>query len=243
MKTMIVVPVHNEADAIRVVLPALANQVQGIAEIVVNCNGSSDDSAAVAESLGFHVMRQVAPGKPQAVRVTFEFALEQGATHLIVFDGDGQHPPEAVPNMIRMLKTFPIVKGSRFLESSVQIGTPLDRQMVLVAVRALVREFAHVEVTDPPCGLIGMNAELARFFLDTLDWEVEWEIEALFALNRYRPQVAVREFSIPAIYEGLPGAKQAQKYDPDGWGARIDERFGRQARAIHRFITKYQGGE
>ncbi len=242
MKTVIVVPVHNEADALQVVLPALAKQVQGIAEIVVNCNGSSDDSAVVAESLGFHVMRQIAPGKPQAVRTTFEYALEQGATRLIVFDGDGQHPPEAVPEMIRMLKKYPIVKGSRFLEGSVQMGTPLDRQMVLVAVRALVREFAHVEITDPPCGLIGMSAELARFFLDTLDWEVEWEIEALFALNRHRPQVVVHEFSIPAIYEGLPGAKQVQKYDPDGWAGRIDERFGRQARAIHGFVSKYHGG-
>lgn len=242
-KTLVIVPVFNEADALIVVLPALKVVVASFqtVDIIVMCNGSTDGSADVAEGYGVRAYRQSSPGKPEAVRNAFLTALAEGYDQMIIFDGDGQHPAEAVATMLQLLEEHSIVKGSRFLQDSRQIGTPLDRRMVGVATRAWVKDFTGTDYTDPPCGLVGLKAKVAELLTPNLGWGEEWEIELLFALahNVALRQYKVLEFPIPAIYEHLPGEKQKKKYDPAAWDTRLSERLTRQACAIRRFVTKY----
>lgn len=242
-KTLVIVPVFNEADALRAVLPAL-KEVVGTADILVMCNGSTDGSANVAEECGIRACRQLIPGKPGAVRSGFEVGLHDGYDYLIVFDGDGQHPVDAIPTMMTLLQEHAIVKGTRFHDQSLQLGTPLDRRMIGVATRAWVREFTGVDYTDPPCGLIGLRAAVVKLLMPALGWQEEWEMELLFLLAHTMRKssgttYSVHEFPIPAIYRDLPGEKQRAKYDPAAWSDRLSERLTRQAAAIHRFAARY----
>ncbi|KKW42617.1 MAG: Glycosyl transferase [Candidatus Magasanikbacteria bacterium GW2011_GWA2_56_11] len=239
MKTVVVVPVRDEADALERLLPRVGAQAGGATVVVVD-DGSSDGSAEVARRHGVAVIGQRPLGKPAAVRCGFEYALAQDCDAAVVFDGDGQHPPEALPDMIGLLRSSDIVKGARFHPASPQIGTPDDRQELCRRIRDLVREHTGWVVHDPQCGFVGLRRPMIELVLSSLSWTVEWEIELIVWLrSRTVNGCPILELPIPAIYADLPGRKQAVKYDPAFSRARLQERFPRQARAVAEAAVRY----
>jgi glycosyltransferase involved in cell wall biosynthesis len=82
----LVLPCKDEAPALRLLLP----QVPDTFAVIVVDNGSTDDTAAVARSLGARVVHEDRPGYGAAVHAGVEAA---GADHLAVMDGDGSFDP------------------------------------------------------------------------------------------------------------------------------------------------------
>ena len=78
----LVLPCRDEGPALRVLLPTVPDT---FAVIVVD-NGSSDDTAEVARSLGARVVREERPGYGAAVHAGVSAAT---ADHVAVMDGDG----------------------------------------------------------------------------------------------------------------------------------------------------------
>ena len=88
------VPAHNEAAAIERVVAGAGQHVR----VLVVDDGSSDDTAALAEAAGATVIRQSPnQGKGAALRAGFAAALAGGADAVITLDGDGQHDPAEIP--------------------------------------------------------------------------------------------------------------------------------------------------
>ena len=64
-------------------------------------DGSSDDTAAVAEAAGGAVLRQVPnQGKGAALRAGFRRALDEGWVAVLTLDADGQHDPGEIPKFL-----------------------------------------------------------------------------------------------------------------------------------------------
>lgn len=96
-RVVALVPAHNEAGRIRQVVEGARKHV---AVIVVD-DGSSDDTAAIAEAAGARVIRQSPnQGKGAALRAGFTTALEDGIEAVITLDGDGQHDPAEIPTFL-----------------------------------------------------------------------------------------------------------------------------------------------
>jgi glycosyltransferase involved in cell wall biosynthesis len=82
----LVLPCRDEGPALAELLP----RVPSVFDVVVVDNGSSDDTAAVARSLGARVVSEATPGYGAAVHAGLLAARHD---HVAVMDGDGSFDP------------------------------------------------------------------------------------------------------------------------------------------------------
>ena len=112
------IPAYNEEPRIGAVLARTRKLVD---EVIVCDDGSTDLTAAIAEAMGAHVIRQPSNlGYGAALVALFSKARSMNADYIVTLDGDGQHYPEEIPLLISELQRSgsDIVIGSRFLEGS-----------------------------------------------------------------------------------------------------------------------------
>lgn len=109
------IPAFNEEKNIAKVIILAKKHVDRVA---VCDDGSTDMTAEIARELGAEVLpHKKNMGKGHALRTIFERAREGDVDVLVTIDGDGQHDPNQIPNLVRELREQPsdVVIGSRFL--------------------------------------------------------------------------------------------------------------------------------
>lgn len=117
----IVIPAQNEEGAIGEVVRAAA-EVPLEKEIIVVDDGSRDGTARIAEEAGARVIRHPhAAGNGAAIKT----GIRNVRGDVIVFmDGDGQHDPSRIPDLVKGLDEYDMVVGARGGDSVV---TPFRR--------------------------------------------------------------------------------------------------------------------
>jgi glycosyltransferase involved in cell wall biosynthesis len=103
VKVSFLIPAFNEAATIGEVLERIA-LLDLDAQVIVVDDGSTDDTAAIAEAAGATVVRQSNRGKGAAIRAAIPL-IEGEIT--VIQDADMEYDPAEVPSLIE-----PIVKGS-----------------------------------------------------------------------------------------------------------------------------------
>lgn len=113
--TLAVIPAYEEAVGIAAVVVAASKHVP----VLVIDDGSSDDTAAHARDAGATVLRQVPnAGKGAALRRGFAYALDKGFDAVVTLDGDGQHDPDEIPQVLAKLQEADMAIGARWGEST-----------------------------------------------------------------------------------------------------------------------------
>lgn len=88
------IPAYNEAARLAPVVRAASAHLP----VLVVDDGSTDDTAAVAQAAGAQLLRQQPnQGKGAALRAGFRHALEAGCQAVLTLDADGQHDPDEIP--------------------------------------------------------------------------------------------------------------------------------------------------
>lgn len=131
------IPAYNEEKTIaRVVLEA-----QKQADLVVVCDdGSADLTKQIAERMGADVIRHDQNfGYGAAIQSLFKRARELNADVLVTLDGDGQHDPDEIQQLIKPIidGDAEVVLGSRFMDDAGTADMPFYRKIGIKAVTKL----------------------------------------------------------------------------------------------------------
>ncbi len=95
---LVAIPCFNGAKKVGEIVRAARRSG---APVVVVDDGSSDDSAGVAEAAGAIVLRHPRNhGKGAALATAFACASRTNATGVVTLDADGQHDPAEIPRLI-----------------------------------------------------------------------------------------------------------------------------------------------
>lgn len=117
MKVLIIIPAYNEEKNIPRVVTNLKECCPEYDYIIVN-DGSSDRTQQVCEENNFSVLNQkVNLGLAGTFQTGMKYAFQKGYDAALQFDGDGQHRPEYIAQMVKKIEEgSDIVIGSRFIE-------------------------------------------------------------------------------------------------------------------------------
>lgn len=113
------IPCFDVADTLRSVIVGAREYVE---HVLVVDDGSRDQTSAVAGAAGADLLRhETNRGKGAALRSGMERLRDEGFTHALSLDGDGQHLPDQMPLLLEEWRTHPdaIVVGARIREYEV----------------------------------------------------------------------------------------------------------------------------
>lgn len=161
-RVLIIIPAYNEAENIGGVIDEIRS-LQPAARIVVIDDGSSDRTVTVARAAGARtISHPFNLGYGAALQTGFKFAVRGGHKRVVIMDGDGQHAPASIEQLLREADAVDVVRGSRFLGEA-RYRIPLTRRFGMVLFRTVAAFFTGERVTDVTSGFQALNDVAVRF--------------------------------------------------------------------------------
>ncbi len=199
---LVAIPAYNEARFIGSVI--LQAHLEGF-EVVVIDDGSHDGTARIAAAAGALVERHPHNlGKAAALNTAFRIARARNVDALVVLDGDGQHRPDEIHQVLAPVLSHEadIVIGSRFLDPGhSEAAIPEVRRRGQLAITAATNLVSGTPVTDSQSGFRAFSRRAIHSLLfgtHGFNVEVEMQFQArAFGLH-------VHEMPITAIYADPP---------------------------------------
>lgn len=185
-KLLVLIPAFNEEAAVGSVVQEVRAVMPEVPVLVVDdCSEDATIHAAIAAGA------QVLPmpchlGLGGCVQAGYRLAFELGYDYVIRVDGDGQHDPRYIPEILAALERegCEMVIGSRFVNGEGE-HSGLLRALGIVFFRAVLRPILGRSVHDPTSGFVGVNRTALALFSRSFPLEYP-EIEALVVLQRKR---------------------------------------------------------
>jgi Glycosyl transferase family 2 len=115
VRTLVAIPVYNEAAHVRKVVSRVLDYVGNV--LIVD-DGSSDRTPDIVREFPVDVIRHaVNRGYGRSVADAFRWAAADGYDWIITMDCDEQHEPDRIPDFLRAQETFgaDIISGSRYM--------------------------------------------------------------------------------------------------------------------------------
>lgn len=159
MKLSVVLPAKNEAAAIGMTVSAIRQQIPQAEVLVVN-DGSTDDTATVAEQAGAKVITHpYSKGNGAAIKT----GARAASGEVIVFmDADGQHDPADIHRLLaRLDEGYDMVVGARQKGSQASVGRGLANGLY----NHLASYMTGHRVEDLTSGFRAVRADKFREFL------------------------------------------------------------------------------
>ena len=172
-KKLAIIPAHNEQEKIGDVVKKIKESDKEI-DILVIDDGSADRTARNAGLAGARVIRLSSNmGYGVALQTGYKYALERGYDYIVQLDGDGQHDPAYIPELLRQVASekTDMVIGSRFIKERTQKKPSLSKYKTGIARKLAITLFAFFttklvgfKVTDPTSGYQAFNKRVIAFF-------------------------------------------------------------------------------
>ena len=165
-KILCIIPAYNEEGS----LPRLLAEVRAAkldAVVVDDC--SRDKTAMVAKAEGFPVLEMPNNmGIGGAVQAGFLYAVRNGYDIAVQIDGDGQHDPMKVAELVVPIKAgeADCIIGSRYHPSSPDLNyvTPFARKVGMLFSTEILRFVTGLTINDTTSGFRALNRDVFTFF-------------------------------------------------------------------------------
>lgn len=165
MKILILIPAYNEAARIGGVVGQVREAHPEYDVLVVN-DGSQDSTADAARTAGAEVASHpFNMGYGVTIQTGYKYAFRNGYDVLVQMDGDGQHAPAFIPQLMApvLAGETDFALGSRFLGLE-SYEPSLARRVGMVFFRGLVSLLIRQPITDSTSGFQAFNRRVIRFF-------------------------------------------------------------------------------
>ncbi len=164
-KIVIIIPAYNEAKSIARIIDDIKEHIP-CADIVVVNDGSLDATSQVAKSRGVFVLDlPFNLGIGAAMQAGYKFARLGNYDVAVQCDGDGQHPPYQIKNLISALdeRKVNIVVGSRFI-GTFGYRSSVSRQIGIILFSKLLSIITKTRLTDTTSGFRAIDKKAIESF-------------------------------------------------------------------------------
>ena len=149
LRVCAIIPAFNEAKTIAEIVRETSKHVD---RVFVVDDGSVDGTAEVARQNGAEVIQHVVNcGPGAALQSGCDAAMLNRFDYVVQVDGDGQHNPKYIPEMLKVARECDMVIASRFLNHSHQ-SYPLVRRVGIPFFTYVVNLLTHAGITDITSG-------------------------------------------------------------------------------------------
>ena len=196
---VVVIPAHNEERFIGSVVLKARRYAD---KVIVVDDGSSDDTAAIAEAAGATVERhEQNRGKGAGLTTGLSLARKLKPRVVVMLDGDGQHVCEQIPQVMApvLAGESDIVVGSRYLEKRSDV--PTHRVWGHRLFNLMTNGASGVAVTDSQSGFRAFSpAALESISFHSNGFSVESEMQFIARAHGLR----MSEVPIIILYPDKP---------------------------------------
>lgn len=203
MRTLIVIPAFNEQESI-------ANLIKEITEygydylIINDC--STDNTPKILDENHFnHLDLPVNLGLAGVTRAGFMYAHDHEYECVLCIDGDGQHPPVYMSDLINEIESgYDYVVGSRFVSEK----KPWSMRMLGSRILCLLIKLKTGKtVYDPTSGMRALGKKVIERFNESMNFYAEPDAMCYLLHNGYNvkeKQVEMKEREAGTSYFANP---------------------------------------
>jgi dolichol-phosphate mannosyltransferase len=166
-KTIIVVPTYNEIGNIFVIYEKIFKAVENLNLLIVDDN-SPDGTGAAADELAkrdkrvFVIHRKKKLGLGSAYIHGMKYSIDNGFDFVVAMDADLSHDPVNLPRMIKMMKDFDLVIGSRYVRNGGMINWGAGRFFISRLANLFCKSVLLIKQEDCSGGYKCYRSELLK---------------------------------------------------------------------------------
>lgn len=203
-KVLVIIPTHQEAENIVVVIPRIIEAVRDVHVLVID-DASTDGTPDLAEALDMGrgqitvVRRSTKDGLGNAYRVGFAWGLERDFNILCEIDADLSHDPSVLPELISPVALgAQLAIGSRYVPGGAIVGWPRKRLALSRWGNRYVALMLGLAINDATAGFRAFDANIIRRcrLLETRSDGYMFQVETTYRLVRAGSRIV----EIPIVF-------------------------------------------
>lgn len=166
MRKIIIIPAFNEEKRIAEIISRIKDLYSDLKIVIVD-DGSSDNTSETSLNAGAVVLKlPFNMGYGNALQTGYKYAYENNYGLVLQMDGDGQHDPKYIPEMLDAIENndADIIIGSRFKVKS-NYKASFSRRAGIAFFSLIVSAILHKKITDPTSGYQAIRGSVLPFLI------------------------------------------------------------------------------
>jgi glycosyltransferase involved in cell wall biosynthesis len=205
-RILLILPCFNEAAVIGQLLHEI-KALNASYDTVVIDDGSTDETCTIASRFAPCVRLVNNLGIGGAVQTGIKYAQRNGYELCVQIDGDGQHPPDQIADLLAAYSANPanIIVGSRYLTPGTYRSTWVRRLGSRCIALTIKMMFGGTSVTDPTSGMRLMDKKAIALFATAYPHDypepisIAWAIRHRLTIREHPVEMRAREHGLSSI--------------------------------------------